>query len=114
MDRHCDANGHTRAICFKLHGYPDRSKDLKTKKYKSASKAIANLEHTSFDREQDYEKLKDREALDGMIHREVFSYMKGEATKEENYVNFHIWETLQVLLCIMSTALIHCLIILGL
>lgn len=44
MDRHCDNYGidrHEKDTCFKLHGFPDWYKELKMKKFKPASMAIA-------------------------------------------------------------------------
>lgn len=61
MDIHCDncgVDGHAKDACFKLHAFRDRYKDLEMKISKPASKVIANLVDTPFDKQQDSVKNK--------------------------------------------------------
>ena len=80
---HCNMNGHAIATCFRIHGYPDWYRNLKTQQ--SLLLRQANSVHSAGDTPLDFTKCdeapQDSKTIRNMyrsdiIHQEIAKYLK--------------------------------------
>ncbi|KAF7815825.1 uncharacterized protein G2W53_029794 [Senna tora] len=93
---HCRTNGHTRDTCFKIHGYPERFKEMREKIGTGQKKQMVNLTNeavadTPVNQEGESNAKGDLSNMVAYLMKEVQKLSKNKAPKEEhvNFVNLH-------------------------
>ncbi|XP_057999024.1 uncharacterized protein LOC131177875 [Hevea brasiliensis] len=89
---HCNASGHTRDTCFKLHGYPEWFTELKQKKGKAKQNTVANVYEEIPECKGKTDHKNEETGVDwaSIVQLEIAKYMQNQnlVTNEASCVNF--------------------------